>query len=367
MPVGRCRLRYSVARIVNPPFAYDSLAEMRRALGAGLQPPALLAARVLTHIPGHFRQLARMTATPEEAFALENFGWLLMSSLRDSVAGRTGRNWWIPPAPIWVTPWASTLPSYSSQLQSLITRSLLIDTTLTLGDFRARQRAWRGSLAGRQWGLESGADRSAAGRPAGEPFYPELITVPASINVAAEKTRIDAVWTRRLADADAAHTALSPASTALLRQCDNARVETLGLISGASLHGLELTYNYPALTSGARPRTSLRMLRPIHPAVEHLCRTIVDLGWQDLLLNTGGAFCFRGIKRPAGSATFHSAARRLSDHGYAVAMDLHAFEMPAGNAHATWDPRIPKLFETCRFTWGKCFGTPDPHHFEYTG
>jgi murein DD-endopeptidase MepM/ murein hydrolase activator NlpD len=359
------RLRYTPAQLANPPHTYGGDAALTRALG--VRRPALLAVRLLTAIPGHFRQLARRAPNEAEAFALENLGWLVMRSLADRVASATSKRFWVPPAPQWVTYWPDTMPSYSAKLQRLILRWLLVDTTLALGDFRAREQAWRQSLAGRQWKLETGVESSAAGP--GRPFYAQLVNLPAAVNLAAERSRIDAAWRRRLSDTDSRHTPLSEASTRALTQPDDALLSALGLAANASLGGLEFSYHFPVLTATAR-RSSLKMLAAVAPAFTSLCETIYALGWQDLLFNTAGSFVFRGIRQPNNPSDpqrRHRAARRISDHGYGIAVDLHAFENPQGSAHSTHDPRIVAVFEAFRFRWGKCFPTPDPHHFEYAG
>ena len=77
------RLRYSPARLVSPPHSYEGDAALTRAFGKAVAGPALLAIRTLLAIPGHFRELARLAATEEEAFALEN-PWMAA----DAVAAR---------------------------------------------------------------------------------------------------------------------------------------------------------------------------------------------------------------------------------------------------------------------------------------
>ena len=118
-----------------------------------------------------------------------------------------------------------------------------------------------------------------------------------------------------------------------------------------------------ALLQPAKPFTSLGVLAAIKPTFEQLCSTIFELGWNDLLFQTQGAFCFRGTKISGNAA----AARRISNHGYAIAYDVMNHENPQGQNHATTDPRIVAVFEAFRFQWGRCFPTPDPMHFDYHG
>ena len=154
----------------------------------------------------------------------------------------------------------------------------------------------------------------------------------------------------------------SAESTAALTDCDDTRIENLGLNSRASLGGLELAREWPSLHPG-RTLTSMRVLTAIKPTFEALCSTIYQLGWNDLIFQTEGTLCFRGNK-VAGSP---AAARRISNHGYAIAMDIMPFENPPGERHSTVDPRIVAIFEAFRYRWGKSFPTPDPMHFDYHG
>ncbi len=367
------RLRYHPAQIANPPHTYG--ASLSKKLG--VRAPALLAARLLFAIPGHFRELARRAPDGKEAFALENLGWLLMASLRSRIEAATKKKWWIPAPPAWVTPFASTLPSLRAQVTSLITSSAQIDTTLSYADFDARFAAWRDGLPGAQWRLETGVTPSTSGP--GQPFYPEIVTLPARVNIATEKSRIDRAWQQRLTDTDARITPNTRESRAALIQCENNRLAGLGLTAPGSLGGLEIAVGFPRLqpapgSSGLR--TSLTVLDAIRPTFEQLMSTIHDLGWNDLLFQTEGSFCFRGVKLPLPLAAKPNpqaeqaalrAARRVSDHGYAIAVDFHPFENPQGSRRSTMDPRIVRTFEAFRYKWGKCFPTPDPHHFEYAG
>src|SRR5262245_3707059 len=54
--------------------------------GWGQGTDSMLVPRLLIHIPGHFRELARRAPDGREAFVLECLGWLLMAQLRGTVA-----------------------------------------------------------------------------------------------------------------------------------------------------------------------------------------------------------------------------------------------------------------------------------------
>lgn len=357
------RLRYTPAMLVNPPHGHDR--DLNRNLGVR-STAEILAPRLLLAIPGHFRELARRATNPRDAHALENLGWLLMQSIRDSVRTATSKNWWIPPMPVFVTPFANPLPSLSQQTTRLITANLLIDTTLSLADYNVRFGAWNNGLAGAQWRAETGVDSSPAG--AGQPFYPQLVTIPAAVNIAPEKARIDAVWQQRLHDTDAHFPPNSAESRDRLVKCNDALLTPLNLIQPVSLGGLEMTEKFPTLQPASSARragfiSSLRVLTAIQPVFERLFRTFFELGWNDLIFQTAGAGCFRGTKIDNNPA----AARNISNHGYAIAIDILNDENPQGAAQATVDPRVVALFEAFHFRWGRCFNRTDPMHFEYCG
>jgi len=280
---------------------------------------------------------------------------LIMSSLRDEVARATNADFWLPPAPLFVAPFPNPIPPLSDQVTRLVLHGGLVDDTQTFASFVQRLGAWRSGPAGQAWRLETGRDVAAGGRPAGTPFYPQSFTIPASINIAAPRAQVAAAWARRLAAFDAG-TTRTPLTT-----CDNAPLATLGLMGPISLSGLALKSHFPAARSGA-PLSRLNGLAAVRSAFEAAFAAIANLGWNDLLFETQGMGCFRGIKLPNNPA----AARRMSEHSLGIAVDLNVFEN-GQNSSGSMDPRIVALFEEFGFRWGKGFPTPDPMHFEYAG
>lgn len=349
------RLRYGAAQILDPPHDHGS--NLNRALGVR-HSAEILGARLLLAVPGHFRELARRAPDDVEAHALESIGWLLMRSLADDVASDTGKHWWVPSAPAWVSAFANPLPALGSQIATLITRLMFIDTTMPAADQRAHFNAWSTGLAGQHWKLETGRTTHASG--AGLPLYASAISAPAVISIAAQKSRIDQAWSARVAAVDARFPRLSADSTRELQRCDNGPVASF--TGNASTGGVQLVTTFPMLVT-ASPSIVRRftVLNSIVPVVEHLFRNIADLGWNDLLFETQGAGCFRGKKIPGNA----SAARDISEHGHLAAIDLMVFENQQRASTSTQDPRIVALFEAHNFRWGFCFRTTDPHHFEY--
>jgi hypothetical protein len=132
-------------------------------------------------------------------------------------------------------------------------------------------------------------------------------------------------------------------------------------MGAVSLSGLQLRSKFPSPSTGAT-LTSLTGLSAVKPAFEAAFEAVASAGWNDLLFETQGMLCFRGVKIPGNPA----AARRPSNHSLGIAIDLNAFEN-GQNTTGSMDPRIVALFEAFRFRWGRSFSTPDPMHFEYAG
>ena len=353
---------------------------------------SMLVPRLLLHIPGHFRELARRAPDAREAFVLECLGWLIMRTLRDSVAGATRRNWWLPPAPTFVTAVPNPIPFVSRDVLALITRYLYIDTRMTAGQWNSRLAAWGNGLPGRQWRAE------VSGPQPGLPFYASLVNVPAFVNTAATRRDVQRAWTQRRADVDArfppdaagaTNVTLSGLQNAVaLVECDDTNPHLpAGVLSRVSLQGLELAYQFP-ITRGQLTLRRLRLMRSLHPVFSALCGAIRELGWNDLLFQCSGAACFRGIKHtsfPTPSATVVQAinqdperratvlaacqsARTMSQHSAGAAVDMNYHENKQGERtrpFGSMDPRLVSIFEAFGFQWGACFPTTDPHHFEY--
>ena len=382
-------------------WAADFIVSQGNGLGSMLVP------RLLIHIPGHFRELARRAPDAREAFVLECIGWLLTAQLRRSVASATRKTIWVPPPPPWVTVVPNPVPAVSQEVSRLLTRYLFIDTNMTADQWNAQLVAWGNGLAGKQWQAEIRAPQP------GRPFYASLVTVPAHVNTAAVRATFATAWTQKLADADARHAPHAAGAAVVtlngllnaveLRDCDNSSPHLpAGTISTQDLQGLELAFNFPRPD---RTVTRLALLSQLNPVYTALFRAIRDLGWNDLLYETEGGACFRGIKHnavvtlagggapikidafsapsatkvtqlntlgtPAQRAkviTESRTARTMSEHALGAAIDFNVPENDreiVARPFGSMDPRIVAIFEAFHFRFGACFTDTDPMHFEY--
>ena len=368
----------------------------------------MLVPRLLIHIPGHFRELARRAPDAREAFLLECLGWLLMSHVRGAVANATRQSWWIPPAPSFVTVIPDPLPPMSAEVRRLFMRYLFIDTTMPASQWNGKLAAWGSSLAGRQWQAEISAPQP------GRPFYASLAAVPAHVNTAVPRAAFTTAWDQRVAATDAAHPPDPTGAAAVtleglknavaLRDCDNSDPRLpAGSMPPLKLQGLEFTYEFPR-TRGTTIK-SLQLMRELHPVYTVLFQAVYDLGWNDLLYHCEGGGCFRGTKLAADASVTiagasvavvpfshpdattvtrvntnmsakqraavvraERAARTISEHGNGVANDYNVAENDqriAARPFGSMDPRIVAIFEAFHFTWGACFPMTDPMHFQY--
>lgn len=354
------RLRYDRAQILTPPTTDDSPRATVARLG--VVGPPLLTPRLLLAIPGHFRELARRSPRPSEAFVLETLGWLVMRQLRDAIETATRLAWWLPPVPAFVGPFPTQPIRLSPEVQALIRGPRIVDAAVTEAQLRARFRAWRDGLPGRAWRLETGRETSAAG--AGRPFYPELAQVPAAVDLEPARRRILPEWDRqvravRVADEDAR-------TNALVSGLPSAAIADL--FGNCQFRGLGIARAFPQRAADGG-KNSVQVLRAVEPVFGAVFETVRALGWNDLVFHTGGAWFFRGRKVPRSRVDARlnpASARVLSNHGLGLAVDFNTFETRQHTA-GSLDPRIVAVFETFRFVWGRCFPTPDAMHFEYCG
>jgi hypothetical protein len=323
----------------------------------------LLVPRLLLLIPAHFRELARREQDADAAFITESTGWMLMWRIREDIRAATGRAWWLPRSPRFAGPMSSTAVAGPTGLFDVLGAARLV--TATFEEYVARRTIWMDGAAGRQWRLETGADATPTGP--GRPFYPAVVSIPAPRDPAPARAAATAAWTERLRETDARLGVRTDAATAALRACRNELLPA-GTLGTANLGRLGLLTAYPAL-EGAREVSELRVNAAIADVATAVFRAVDDLGWSDMLFETQGAACFRGIKLPADSGRpnrHHDAARRTSQHGFGLAIDVNVFENGQGS-RGYIDPRAVALFEAFGFAWGRCFGVTDPMHFEYCG
>lgn len=384
------RLRWAPAFIVSKGSAADSM----------------LVQRLLLHIPGHFRELARRAPSAAEAFVLECLGWAMLSHVRDAIASATRTRWWIPPAPDFVTAVPNPIPAVSTEVRQVITRLGFIDTVMPPAQWNARYASWRRGLPGRQW------DSEVNGTQPGLPLYAGMLAVPAHVSTATQRAAFTTAWNARVATVDAAHPPMAAGAAAVtlsgLRNAEQLRSDAPasippGLQGGVDLQGLEVARGTFPLVDGGPVSRRFTMLRQIHPVCEALFRAIRELGWNDLMYQTSGAVVFRGVKHnpridvttgppigapfsaitPAKVARINAdatpasraavvraarAARTMSDHALGIAIDINYPEnvdSVPGRPFGSMDPRLVALFEAFHFRWGAGFTPTDPHHFDY--
>ena len=171
------------------------------------------------------------------------------------------------------------------------------------------------------------------------------------------------------------------------------------------LQGLELIVDFPSTTTNPGTRRRLPLMADLLPVYTELFRAIRELGWNDLLYQTSGGACFRGIKHEAAHKVavngqqvavnpFHQpnattvtrintlstaqnrakvlaaarTARTMSEHGIGAAIDFNVQEnrnSVATRPFGSMDPRLVAIFEAFQFRWGACFNPTDPMHFDY--
>jgi hypothetical protein len=288
----------------------------------------------------------------------------------------------------------------------VVTRLGYIHTTMPAGDWNGRYRSWRAGLPGRQWDAEVNAAQP------GLPLYASLLTVPAHVNTAAQRTAFQNAWTQRLAAVDALHPPMAAGAPQVtlagLRNAEALRTDApgnapAGALRGLDLQGLELASKLP-LADGGRTVRRLTFLTVLHPVFTALLRAVRELGWNDLLYQTSGATVFRGVKHnpritnAAGNsinvAPFSAptqatvdrinndaspqsraavvraarSARTMSDHALGIALDIdypENVDNVTARPFGSMDPRLVALLEAFHFRWGASFNPTDPHHFDY--
>lgn len=354
--------QYTPEQLVDPPHTYGSADAATQQLGVSAT-AALLAPRLLLTIPGHFRALARQTANAQDAFALENLGWLLMRAMRDDLQRAGNPAWWLPTTPSFVTPFPVTLPPVDTAIQTLLTQPGLTDSAVDAQTYTDQFAAWNNGLAGQCWRLETGRSPRAPEQP----ILAQLLPPLAAVDLSAAQQQAQQAWKDWLATVDQRFPQDAVAQTRALTRCAPQQLPA-GVIQLTSLQGVALVIDYPALV-GAPVALDLSVLGAVQPVFTALFHTLGQLGWTDLLFQTGGAACFRGTKQPPDPTSADSqasVARTMSNHSLGTAADFQTFENVQGSV-GLMDPRIVALFEAFRFRWGRCFPVPDPMHFEYCG
>jgi N-acetylmuramoyl-L-alanine amidase len=357
-------LNYSATQLADPPLAASN-----QPLATKLQ---RLPARLLITIPGHARETARSVSTAEHAYFIENLGWLLMHAVRDELVRKGEPRWWIPPLPRFVSRFRTGAPGAPDWVRDLARRFNLIDAAVTERDFQTRCDIWRNGLAGQQWRLETGNITPASTQPRGLAFYASLIAAQLPLNidrprVQRNKAAIDGAWTTRVGQVDTAHGHMTPTAIQTLRtDIVPAVYGQAGIMARASLVNMRVLHGtYPQVEAAGATigHTAETVLGGLAPAFEPVFSTLDALGWNDLLFHSSGTMVFRGTRNNTPASAYS-----LSNHAYGAAIDIQAFENPAGQHNHTIHRRLAAVFKAFGFRWGEEYRAPtqpDPHHFEF--
>jgi len=308
---------------------------------------------------------------PEEAHAMECLGWILMYALRTGMRRVKQPAWWVPPAPAFAAEYPDPGPPLADTISQVIRTTGSVDTTLKkFPIYRRLFSRWDSGIAGSMWRMETGARKSQFGFPPGLPFYPEVLPngIPRDMKLPTPSMqRIDAVWLARVRSVGAVD---SKDKADILRKCGNSAVtsnEFANAFASASLGGIRLTADrFPVLDGRRQILHRVTVLAQAAPTITALFEALAALGWNDLLLESAGTLCFRGVKLKwiaTKAERYYKAAQRLSTHGYGLAIDVNDFENPKV-APPVIDPRIVAIFEAFHFDWGLSFPETDPHHFD---
>jgi hypothetical protein len=246
----------------------------------------------------------------------------------------------------------------------------------------------------------------------GLPLYAGLLSVPAHVNTATQRTAFTTAWTRHRDAIDAANPPMAAGAAQVtlsgLRNAATLRQDAPGNIppghlGAVDLQGLELARGDFPLVDGGPVSRRFTMLRQIHPVCTALFSAIRELGWNDLVYQNSGAIAFRGVKHDASPVTAAGAsigapfsaptqalvdainntatpasradvvsaaraARKMSKHAMGVAIDINYPEnvnSVRARPFGSMDPRVVALLEAFHFQWGAGFRPTDPHHFDY--
>ncbi len=358
------RLPYAPPDYLSPPHTYESDAVAVAQLGI-VDTVMFVAPRLLIAVPGYFRELSRRTLSARQAFVLESLGWLLVAILRDRVETATGKRWWVPPPPPYVAPIAVNDPGLTPLLHPLVQAvpGLLLTSGSAATDAQFAQ--WQTGRPGKMWQLEVGQ----APQFAGTLILPmeQVVTPLPSVDLTKSKLLADPIWQQRVVDTQQQLPDDLAAQVASLTTCDPTPMPDT-FYQTVSVGGLQIAYDFPALVGASRV-LDLTVNSALVDTFAAVLTALFELGWNDLVFQSSGAACFRGEKVPPTVTDVQTqlhAARKMTTHGLGVAVDFNSVEAPQGTS-GDMDWRVVALMEALRFTWGACFPTPDPMHFEYDG
>lgn len=320
----------------------------------------LLTPRLLLTIPGHFRDIARSTKSNLEAYLLECLGWNLMYYLRDKVTLKTNIEWWLPPKPWFVKDFPNPISNNSlfqgfKQIKDLVSVLELysrVDPFLIsslYNDILTNSRKWLENLPGKLYLIETG-QLNIMQTPQFDAEEKLFEKPNISINdINRSRETLMGIWRNNRNKIDRN------------RICHNELLIGKGELSEVHYQGIKMAYNFPCTQHYADTSKNIRESgtynNTIHILITRLFANFNLLGWNDLIFNTGGALCFRGI----------GGGVNLSNHGLGLAIDINAGENRRfqGSISAI-DPKVESVFKLFGFSFGGDYvdAQQDPMHFE---
>lgn len=330
--------------------------------------------RLLLHVVGHFRELARCEHNYRDAFFLENLGWIVLSLLRNEIKSETGVNWWMPDYPWFFT--GMPLENKDKGGGLLLSQEIWKKTSklgiplyynnFYVDSYKGQRERWINSMPGKLWFKERYSEK---GRCA---FFSELVkdkVLP--ISVMQEKEDAKKEYEKYFASMTKQYKNVAERNKKLSQGIDSDKYSAAFRTKHMKnphidTQKVQMVNEFPRLVeeitrSPKYLKNSVEGLDKLRDQIEYLFKTIYELGWNDLIYDIQGLYYFRGNG---------GDINKISNHGLGIAMDINAQENPRLYSKkvviskiGAMDPRVIALFDAFHFKWGGVFS--DPHHFEY--
>lgn len=120
---------------------------------------------------------------------------------------------------------------------------------------------------------------------------------------------------------------------------------------------IHLPFSLPYSDNRALMLSKLKVNKIISPVFEALFKDMLLHGYESLLTDCGGAYCYRNKR---------GNERSYSSHSWGIAVDLNVKENQMGT-YGDMPVEIIRLFKDYGFIWGGEWPMPstDPMHFQY--